>query len=63
LPYRENVAGDFRSMMLLSSAAGIRVSTKMASDGKQQFIVSGNIKANTTYTYQHLIHNPSLTMP
>ncbi len=62
LPYQENVAGDFRSMMLLSSAAGIRVSTKMTDDGKQQFIVSGNIKANTTYTYQHLIHNPSLTI-
>ena len=42
--------------------SGIRVSTTMLADGKQQFIVSGNIRPNSTYTYQHLIHNPPLTI-
>ncbi|MBX3043969.1 MAG: D-alanyl-D-alanine carboxypeptidase/D-alanyl-D-alanine-endopeptidase [Candidatus Kapabacteria bacterium] len=45
-----------------SKKAGIRVNTKMLPDGRQQFITSGNIKPNSTFTYQHLIHNPPLTI-
>lgn len=40
----------------------IRINTKMQPDGKQQFIVSGVIKPNTTFAYKHLIHNPPLTI-
>lgn len=61
-PYFDEVAGDFHLNLLSASAAGVRVTTKLLPDGKQQFYVSGNIKPNSTFSYQHLIHNPPLTI-
>jgi len=49
-------------MMLLSSAAGISISTKLDPNGNQQFIVNGNIRPNSTYTYQHLLYNPAYSI-
>lgn len=61
-PINELIAGDFSINMLASASAGISVTTKMLPDGKQQFVISGTIRPNSTYSYQHLIHNPPLTI-
>jgi D-alanyl-D-alanine carboxypeptidase/D-alanyl-D-alanine-endopeptidase (penicillin-binding protein 4) len=61
-PDYDGLSGDFPTMMLLSAGNGIKISTKLTPDGKQQFIVNGRIRPNTTYSYQHLLYNPSYTI-
>lgn len=61
-PYMQSTAGDFTVLLAAVARGGIRVGTKAAPDGRQQFIVSGNIKPNSTYSYRHLLSNPPLTI-
>ncbi len=61
-PSEDLPMGDFNSLMLLNSFAGIKVGTNLTSDGKQQFIVNGTLKPNSTYSYQHLLYNPPLSI-
>ncbi|MDX9791539.1 MAG: D-alanyl-D-alanine carboxypeptidase/D-alanyl-D-alanine-endopeptidase [Candidatus Kapabacteria bacterium] len=60
-PNEEFRYGDF-ALAAAGQRSKIRITTKLLSDGKQQFVVSGTINSNSTYTYRHLILNPPLTI-
>lgn len=56
-------AGDIRGLMPVSSlAASVRVRTQMLENGKQNFVISGNLSPNRTYSYSYNINNPALVI-